>query len=65
VIAARFAGVCAVCSEPYRVGSRVFRWGGSWAHPSCAAAERNRRRIIAGETFVGTSAAYRRKVKRD
>lgn len=67
---ARFAGVCPVCSKRFQAGARVVGvWLVGWVHPSCAAAARidaeNRRRINAGETFAGTPAPYRRKVKRD
>ncbi|MEV4826445.1 hypothetical protein [Micromonospora sp. NPDC049274] len=51
-VTASFAGTCVACERGYRSGTPLGKVLAGWAHAACAAAVRERDRILRGETFA-------------
>lgn len=45
------SGFCQSCGTNYRSGSLIARWGSSYGHADCVAAERARAAVMSGDTF--------------
>ena len=52
-VSAAYAGTCPLCRRGYQAGTKVAKSAEGWAHAACAQAQRERDRILSGETFRG------------